>query len=203
MSVAPDLFRSHLQTLADAGYTTISMYDLVEHLNQGTPLPEKPIILTFDDGYRDNYRNAFPLLQEFGMTAMFFVVTDYIDAQNPIYMSWNMAREMQAAGMFIESHGRNHASLRNRTDSYLVWQALGSAETIEYELGVRPRFVTYPFGRYDNSTIRIFESAGYWGGVTIAGGATHSTGNLFQLKRVRMRGSTSPAELLRLLSLNW
>ena len=93
------------------------------------------------------------------MTAMFFVVTDYIDAQNPVYMSWDMAREMQAAGMFIESHGRNHASLRNRTDSYLVWQALGSAETIEYELGVRPRFVTYPFGRYDNSTIRVFSRA--------------------------------------------
>ncbi|MDE0181155.1 MAG: trypsin-like serine protease [Caldilineaceae bacterium] len=203
LSVAPDLFRSHLQTLADAGYTTVSMYDLVEHLNQGAPLPEKPIILTFDDGYRDNYQNAFPLLQEFGMTAMFFVVTDYIDAQNPVYMSWDLAREMQAAGMFIESHGRNHASLRNRTDSYLVWQALGSAETIEYELGVRPRFVTYPFGRYDNSTIRVFESAGYWGGVTIEGGATHTTGNLFQLKRVRMRGTTSPAELLRLLSLNW
>ncbi len=203
LSVPPDLFRSHLQTLADAGYTTISMYDLMEHLNQGAPLPDKPIILTFDDGYRDNYENAFPLLTEYGMTALFFVVTDYIDAQNPTYISWNMAREMQAGGMYIESHGRNHTSLRNRNDEYLIWQALGSAETIEYELGVRPRFVTYPFGNFDRNTIRIFESAGYWGGVTINGGATHTTGELFQLRRVRMRGSTTAAELLRLLSLDW
>ena len=203
LSVAPDRFRSHLQALADAGYTTISMYELVEHLNHGAPLPDKPVVLTFDDGYRDNYENALPLLTEFGMTAMFFVVTDYIDAQDPIYMSWDMAREMQAAGMYIESHGRNHASLRNRNDDYLIWQALGSAETIEYELGVRPRFVTYPFGNYDRNTIRIFESAGYWGGVNIAGGATHTSGDIFQLRRVRIRGTATAAELLRLLSLDW
>ena len=203
LSVSPDLFRSHLQALADAGYTPISMYDLVDHLNQGKPLPEKPVILTFDDGYRDNYENAFPLLQEFGMTAMFFVVSDYMDEGNPLYLSWDMAREMQAAGMFIESHGRNHASLRNRNDDYLIWQALGSAETIEYELGVRPRFITYPFGHYDSNTIRIFESAGFWGGVTIIAGATHSTDDLFQLRRVRVRGTTSAGELLRLLAVDW
>ena len=203
LSVSPDLFRSHLQALADAGYTPISMYDLVDHLNQGAPLPEKPVILTFDDGYRDNYENAFPLLREFGMTAMFFVVSDYMDEGNPLYLSWDMAREMQAAGMFIESHGRNHASLRNRNDDYLIWQALGSAETIEYELGVRPRFITYPFGHYDSNTIRIFESAGFWGGVTIIAGATHSTDDLFQLRRVRVRGTTSAGELLRLLAVDW
>jgi len=203
LSVSPDLFRSHLQALADAGYTPISMYDLVDHLNQGAPLPEKPVILTFDDGYRDNFENAFPLLEEFDMTAMFFVVTDFMDEGNPLYLSWDMAREMQDAGMFIESHGRNHASLRNRNDDYLIWQALGSAETIEHELGVRPRFITYPFGHYDSNTIRIFESAGFWGGVTIIAGATHSTDNLFQLRRVRVRGTTSAGELLRLLEVDW
>ncbi len=203
LSVSPDLFRSHLQALADGGYTPISMYELVSHLNQGAPLPEKPVILTFDDGYRDNYENAFPLLTEFGMTAMFFVVSDYMDEGNPLYLSWDMAREMKDAGMNIESHGRNHASLRNRNDDYLVWQALGSAETIEYELGERPRFVTYPFGHYDSNTIRIFESAGFWGGVTINAGATHSTDDLFQLRRVRVRGTTTAEELLRLLEVEW
>ncbi len=203
LSVSPALFRSHLQALADGGYTPISMYDLVDHLNQGKPLPEKPVILTFDDGYRDNYENAFPLLTEFGMTGMFFVVSDFMDEGNPLYLSWDMAREMQAGGMFIESHGRNHASLRNRNDDFLVWQALGSAETIEHELGVRPRFITYPFGHYDSNTIRIFESAGFWGGVTIVAGATHSTDDLFQLRRVRVRGTTGAGELLRLLEVDW
>ena len=203
LSVTPALFRSHLLALADAGYTTISAYELVAHLEQGAPLPGKPVILTFDDGYRDNYENAFPLLQEFGMTAMFFVVTDYMDAGNPVYLSWDMAREMQAAGMYIESHGRDHTSLRNRNDDFLIWQALGSAETIEHELGVRPRFITYPFGNYDRNTIRIFESAGFWGGVTIRGGATHTNDDRFQLRRVRVRGTTTATALLRLLRLDW
>ena len=203
LSVTPELFASHLQALADAGYTTISMYDLLAHLSQGAPLPLKPVVLTFDDGYRDNYENAFPLLHEMGMIATFFVVTDYMDAENPAYLTWEMARTMQAGGMYIESHGRNHTSLRNRTDDYLVWQALGSAETIEHEIGVRPRFITYPFGIYDENTIRIFESAGFWGGVTIRAGATHATDDLFQLKRVRVRGTTSTADLLYLLELDW
>jgi peptidoglycan/xylan/chitin deacetylase (PgdA/CDA1 family) len=73
-----------------------------------------------------------------------------------------MAREMLHAGISIESHGRNHFSLAGQDDDYLVWQALGSLETIEYELGVRPRFVSYPAGEYDQRTIDIFHSAHYW-----------------------------------------
>ncbi len=203
LSVSPRRFASHLQAMAAAGYTTISMYDLLAHLTQGAPLPPKPVVLTFDDGYRDNYENAFPLLQELGMIATFFVVTDFIDSENPAYLTWEMARAMQAAGMRIESHGRDHTSLQNRKDDYLIWQALGSAETIEFEIGVRPRIITYPFGRYDENTIRIFKSAGFWAGVTVRAGATHMTDDLFQLKRVRVRGTTTAADLLRLLELDW
>ncbi|MCB0114547.1 MAG: polysaccharide deacetylase family protein, partial [Caldilineaceae bacterium] len=144
LSVTPSLFAEHLDRLLAEGYTTIRLDDLLLNLTQGTPLPEKPVIITFDDGYRDNYDNAFPLLKDRDMTAAFFIVTDFIDEERPEYLSWDMVREMYAGGMAIESHGRNHASLAARDDDYLVWQALGSMETIEYELGVRPRFVSYP-----------------------------------------------------------
>jgi peptidoglycan/xylan/chitin deacetylase (PgdA/CDA1 family) len=143
-------------------------------LTQGAPLPDKPVIITFDDGYRDNFTSAFPLFQERGMTATFFVVTDFIDEQRPEYLTWDMARAMLAGGMSIESHGRNHVSLEGKDDDYLVWQALGSLETIEYELGVRPRFVSYPAGDYDQNTIDVFRSANYWAGVTTEQGATHT-----------------------------
>ena len=126
------------------------------------------------------------------MPATFFVVTDFIDKELPEYLTWDMAREMLAAGMSIESHGRNHVSLKNKDTDYLVWQALGSMETIEYELGVRPRFVSYPAGDYDQATIDIFHSANYWAGLTTVQGATHNNQNLFELHRVRVRGTTSP-----------
>ena len=203
LSVTPDRFATHLLALSSTGYTTISLYDLLAHLTQGTPLPQKPVILSFDDGYRDNYENAFPLLQEFGMTATFFVVTDYINEGHSAYLTWEMAREMQAAGMHIESHARTHVDLRNRKDSFLIWQALGSVETIESELGMRPRFITYPSGHYDANTIRIFKDIDFWAGLTTIQGATHSTDDLFQLKRVRVPGTTTGKILLQLLAKNW
>jgi peptidoglycan/xylan/chitin deacetylase (PgdA/CDA1 family) len=203
LSVPPELFAAHLERMLADGYTAISLYDLQAHLMQGAPLPDKPVVITFDDGYRDNYDNAFPLLRARGMTATFFVVTDFIDEERPAYLTWDMAREMHAGGMSIESHGRNHASLQGRDADFLVWQALGSLETIEYELGVRPRFVSYPAGEFDQRTIDIFASANYWAGATTVQGATHSSADPFRLTRVRVRNTTTPDELSRLLALAW
>lgn len=203
LSVSPDLFAAQLDRMLADGYQTITLYDLYAHLAQGAPLPEKPVILTFDDGYRDNYENAFPLLKERGMTATFFIVSDFIDEQRPEYLTWEMVREMHASGMSIESHGRNHVSLKGKDQDYLVWQALGSLETIQHELGVRPRFVSYPAGEYDQLTLDIFRSADYWAGMVTKQGATHALDQPFEWTRVRVRGSTTTDELARLLALDW
>jgi peptidoglycan/xylan/chitin deacetylase (PgdA/CDA1 family) len=203
LSVSPDLFASHLDAIQQAGYTAISLYVLLDHLTHGAPLPEKPVVLTFDDGYRDNYTNAFPILRERGITATFFIVTDFINDERPEYLTWEMVREMYAGGMSIEGHGRNHVSLANKDSDYLIWQALGTYETIAAEIGVRPRFISYPAGEYDQRTIDIFSSASYWAGFTTKQGATHRSDDLFQLRRIRVRGTTSPEELLRLLALDW
>lgn len=203
LSVSPELFTRQLDRMQAEGFTTINPYDLLAHLWEGAPLPEKPVVITFDDGYRDNYTNAFFLLRERGMTATIFVVTDFMDEERPDYLTWEMAREMLAAGFSIESHGRNHISLRNQNQDYLVWQALGSLETIEFELGVRPRFVSYPAGEFDDQTTAIFQSANYWAGFTTIQGATHSSDDLFHLHRVRVRNTTGPDELIRLLELDW
>lgn len=203
LSVAPELFAAHLDRLLAEGYTAVSLYTVIDALQRGAPLPDKPVVITFDDGYRDNYENAFPLLRARNMPATIFVVTDFIDEQRPEYLTWDMAREMLRAGIAIESHGRNHFSLAGRDDDYLVWQALGSLETIEYELGVRPRFVSYPAGEYDQRTIDIFHSANYWAGFTTRQGATLDNAQPFELPRIRVRGDTTPDDLIRLLSLDW
>lgn len=203
LSVTPELFAAQLDAMQQAGYTTISLYTLLDHLTHGTPLPEKPVVLTFDDGYRDNYENAFPLLRDRGLTATFFLVTDFINTERPEYVTWDMVREMYAAGMSIEGHGRNHVSLANKDDDYLIWQALGTYESIELEVGARPHFISYPAGEYDQRTIDIFRSANYWAGFTTKQGATHSSDDPFQMRRIRVRGTASPEELLRLLALDW
>jgi peptidoglycan/xylan/chitin deacetylase (PgdA/CDA1 family) len=203
LSVTPAQFREHLAYLADAGYTAVTLDDLLYALAQGRALPEKPVIITFDDGYRDNYENAFPALREAGVAATFFIITDFITEERPEYMSWTQIQEMAAAGQRFGSHSRNHPNLAGQSVDYLVWQALGGKEAIETKLGQTPRWVAYPSGKYDARTIAVFRSAGFWGGLTTQQGVEHTLDGIFELKRVRVRGSHSAADLAQLLALDW
>jgi peptidoglycan/xylan/chitin deacetylase (PgdA/CDA1 family) len=137
------------------------------------------------------------------MTATFFVVMEFINQERPEYLTWEMVREMHTGGMAIEVHGVDHTTLRKRSRADLEFQALRSYETLQDRLGVRPRFLSYPAGEYDADTIAIFQAAGYWAAVTTIQGATHRSDQLFELRRVRIRNSTTADELVRLLSLDW
>ncbi|RUA16737.1 MAG: hypothetical protein DSY55_03515 [Clostridia bacterium] len=205
LSLAPDIFRQHLNYLREQGYTTIHLQELISYLQTGRPeLPEKPVILTFDDGYLDNYENAFPILQEHNMVATFFIITDFADraATDPAYAryaTWGQIRKMDKAGMEIGSHTRDHPDLRDRSDDFLVWQALGSSQTIEANIGKKPRVLAYPSGYYDEKTVRVFHSAGFWGAVTIQPGVEHDSHRLFELKRLRITNETEVPQLTALL----
>ena len=203
LSVTPAQFESHLEYLTDAGYHAITLDDLLYALAQGRELPAKPVILTFDDGYEDNFTNAFPLLQKYDMVGHFFVISDFVNQERPGYMTWPQIEEMAAAGQRFGSHSRDHPSLKGQSDDYLVWQALGSKEALAEHLGQHPRWISYPAGKYDDRTIAVYESAGYWGGLTTQQGATHTLSGIFELRRVRVRGSHTAADLGRLLELDW
>jgi len=203
LSVAPQLFAAQLDRMQAEGYSIISLYDLVAHLLAGASLPEKPVVLTFDDGYRDNYENAFPLLRERGLTATFFIVTDFIDRERPEYLTWDMVREMAAGGMSIEVHGVDHTTLRGRSQADLEYQALRSYETIQDRIGVRPRLLSYPAGEFDSKAIAMFRSANYWAAVTTIQGVTQRSEKPFELQRIRIRATTTPDDLIRLLEATW
>ncbi|MCD6289881.1 MAG: polysaccharide deacetylase family protein, partial [Anaerolineae bacterium] len=203
LSVPPDRFESHLQLLKEQGYTTISLRELIYHLTRGTSLPPRPIVLTFDDGYQDNYTNAFPLLKKYGFKATFFLITDFITEQRPGYMTWQQIKEMANAGMEIGSHSRNHPDLSGKPVDYLVWQALGSKEAIEHHVGIIPRFISWPSGRYDDQVIAVFHSAHFWGGVTTHQGTVQRSDRPFELQRIRVRGRYTAKDLLVLLRLDW
>lgn len=189
LSVTPEKFREQMDWLKASGYTPISMYHLVYALQIGKPpLPERPIILTFDDGYMDNYENAYPILQELGFTATFFIMTDVTDRAQAGYMTWDIYKELFAAGMSIEVHGREHLDMSGRDDAWLTYHLLGPAQTIEANLGHKPRFIAYPSGRWDDLTISTAHRLDFWGAVTTQNGAHHTKNNLFTLERIRVRG---------------
>jgi len=202
LSVPPERFEAHLRYLKEAGYTTITLDALVYHLTRGWPLPPKPIIITFDDGYLDNYEHAFPLLKKYGFIGAFFIITDVVNHRTPGYMTWDMVREMRAAGMEFGAHGRTHIDLSQADMDQLVWQALGSTEVFQVELGEPARYIAYPSGKYDKDVIAVYHSAHYWAGLTTLPGLVQDSDHLFELKRVRIHHDTTVEQLSVLLSGN-
>ena len=196
LTVSPENFKAQLQFLADAGYHPITLTDLYLHLTQGYPLPERPIALTFDDGYRDAYEVVFPLLLDYGFTGTFFVLATPTHFESPAYMTWAQMKEMSDAGMDIQAHGRDHVDLRGRSYDYLVYQILGIQEAIHHHTGRLPRFFCYPSGQRDANVIAMLKSVGYWGAVTTEWGHTHTRENLFEMPRVRIRGSDTLASFI-------
>lgn len=113
VNIRVDNFRAHMQALKDAGYQTISPSDLYAYVNEGTPLPENPILITFDDGYESNYELAYPILRELDMQATIFAIgvsvgkDTYKDTDNAMtpHFGWDAAREMVGSGLIsVQTH---------------------------------------------------------------------------------------------------
>jgi peptidoglycan/xylan/chitin deacetylase (PgdA/CDA1 family) len=199
LSVTPENFRAQMEYLAANGFTTIDLYDLSLAITEKIELPQKPVIVTLDDGYRDNYENAFPVLRALGQSATFFIATNFIDQNDPNYMTWAMIEEMAAAGMRFEPHSKTHPDLRDQEHDFLVWQILGSQETLAAHLGYTPRYFAYPSGRYDDAVIQVMVELDFWGAVTTAGGKWHGYEDRYQWTRMRVRNTTVLSEFADLL----
>jgi peptidoglycan/xylan/chitin deacetylase (PgdA/CDA1 family) len=199
LSVFPDEFKTQMQFLVNNGYETIDLYDLSLAIVGEKELPPRPVIITMDDGYRDNYENAFPILQELGLSATFFIVTEFVDQGSPNYMDWRMIEEMAAAGMRIEPHSKTHADLTEHERDFIIWEVLGSTETLEAHTKYRPRYLAYPGGWYNDEVQQIVAELGFWGAVTTARGLTHGFEDRFEWSRIRIRGTTTIGEFADLI----
>jgi peptidoglycan/xylan/chitin deacetylase (PgdA/CDA1 family) len=145
----------------------------------------------------------FLLLQRYGFTGTFFLISAPVDAQNPDFLSWDQVLEMYHAGMRFEPHSYDHPDMRNRGFQFVVFQVLAPKEAIEARTGEPCRFFAYPSGRYDDFVIDVLRSAHYWGGVLTAQGATHTSGDIFTLRRVRVQGADTLDDFIRNLNLDW
>jgi peptidoglycan/xylan/chitin deacetylase (PgdA/CDA1 family) len=191
LTVSAAAFEAQMAWLRDNGYTTITLDQLYEYLNGGEPLPPRPVVLTFDDGYLDAYTVAFPTLKKYGHTGAFFVIADFINYSNPEHATWSQLREMADAGMRIESHSRTHIDLRRRSNAVLVWELLGPAEQIEAFIGRKPRFFSYPTGRYDAAVIQILRDLGTNAALTTEIGRTQRLSTAMLWPRLRVRNTTT------------
>lgn len=201
LSVSPAAFREQMTYLRDNGYTPVDLYALSTAIVGYSELPDKPVIITFDDGYIDNYDNAFPILQEFGFQGTFFIISEFVDRGREGYMDWGMIEELARAGHRIESHSRTHPNLTEKDHDGLIWEILGAQETIAAHIGYRPRYFCYPGGDYNEATIQVLRDLDYWGAVTTASGSWHGFNNRFEWERLRLHNFTTITDFARLVDL--
>jgi peptidoglycan/xylan/chitin deacetylase (PgdA/CDA1 family) len=189
LTTSPELFEQHLKLFQDNGIVAISLKDLQYALALGWPLPERRVIITMDDGYDDIYQYAFPLLQKYGVHATLFIPTQFIDDGQPGYMTWPQIEEMSRAGNDIEPHTKDHVDLRHRSRDYLIYEILGSKQTIEAHTGQVARFFAYPAGAYDDNAIAMLKEMNFWSAVSTDSGVKQSLDNIYTLKRLRVSNS--------------
>lgn len=201
--IPPAQFEEQLCYLRDNGYQSIRLYDLTRYLQGGDPLPEKAVILTFDDGYRDNAVAAFPLLQKYGFTATFFINTQPINDEYPAYMTWEQVKQLSGAGMDIESHSHSHPNLKGKPADEVLREVRVSKELIEKHTGKEARFFSYPYGHYDQQVVDILAAEGFWGGVTLRAGTTHELSSTFDLERVWVRADDTLESFAVKLQRGW
>lgn len=201
LSVTPEMFRRQMAFLSENGYTPVDLYTLSLAIVNRATLPEKPVVLTFDDGYLDMYDHVFPVLQEYGFTGTFFIISDFIDQEREGYMTWDMITEMAEEGHRIESHSKTHPDMTRKSRDGMIHEILGAQETIAAHTGARPRYFCYPGGTYNDETIAVLEELDYWGAVTTKNGTWHGFDDRFEWRRVRIRNTTGINEFGVLLDM--
>ncbi len=175
--VSPASMEEQLKYLQDNGYTTIFFSDL-EYIDQ----IEKPVLLTFDDGYLDNYAELFPLLKKYNAKATVFVVTKSLDT-HPLYMTWEQAREMADSGLVdIQSHTYSHPDLNQLTYEEQQFELQQSKLDILRNLGRESYVFCYPSGRYSHGTMAIMEGL-YHFGIRMDGGDYYTQHDPLQVNR--------------------
>ena len=144
-----------------------------------------------------------PLLLEAGFTGTFFVISERVDARDPNHLSREQVSSMVAEGMAIESHSRSHRDLAGRERDLLIFELLGSRETLEAYTGRAPLTIAWPFGSHDGLARQIARQAGYLMAVSTRPGMLHSNTDLHDLARIRINRDLSMAGLASLLRGDW
>ena len=155
----PSIFRAQLQALRDGGRTPIAATDLLDHLQFGTPLPDRPVLLTFDDGSATHHSVALPALTEFGFPAAFFPMTVVLG--KPGWLSTDQLRDLGRAGMTIGAHSWDHQRFDRLSGDEWTTQLDGPRADLAGILGHPVELLAYPHGVWSPEALPRVEAAGY------------------------------------------
>lgn len=182
VTISPDKLYEQLKYLLDNGYTPLTLNELKEYLINNSSIPNKSIVITFDDGYMDNYYYAFPILKDLGIAATIFCITNELNGE--YYLSKEAIIEMSDYGIDIQSHTVTHPHLNTLTYEQQLVELKNSKEYLESILGKKVDSIAYPFGYYNDTTIKAAADSGYTLGFTTKRGLSDRNDAFLKLDRI-------------------
>ncbi len=194
VSTSPDVFQRQMKYLSDAGYTSLRLRELAASMKEGQNLPDKPVVLTFDDGFKNFYSHAFPVLSEYNLCATVFLVTDFCGKYNDWYgnppelprselLSWSDIKALNDAGIEFGSHTRTHPDLTKLSSAAAEAEITQSKSAIEDVLGKETVTFAYPFGR-KNASIRNIAASNFEASCSVELGKMTTRSDFSSLERI-------------------
>ena len=182
-TVSPDIFHRQMDFLKTRGYRVISLDDLVRGIKAGHPPGRKTVVLTFDDGYENNYTQAFPLLRRYGFPATIFVSPDFIGEEG--FLTLAQIADMQRAGIQFGSHGMSQAYLPDLSEEQRILEVGESRRQLMAGLKADVDYFCYPVGGFNARIKDLVRRSGYQGALATNRGYDRFNNDVYELNRIR------------------
>ena len=218
LNVPPEVFAGQMAFLAQNNFNAVTLEQFIDYKDSRQKIPPRTVIVTFDDGYRDNYLNALPVLSRHNLKGTFFVVTGCIGSDKIFPWlkledkSLAHAREnkqywqplgqedilaMDAQGACFGSHTRSHCNLTQVDESEAMEELIGSKESLEKVLARPVRCFAYPYGGVNEQIKKLVKSAGYGAAVSTRWGGNTVRSDFLELRRITIEGGDSLGRFTR------
>ena len=188
LNVTTRTFERQMKFLSDHDYNVISLTEFINRMKANKRIPRKTLVITFDDGLKNNFTNAYPILKKYNFPATMFITTDFIGRKN--FIIPEDVKIMQKNNISIGSHTISHPFLPWMTDKNIRKEVFGSKKILEKITGQKVNLFSYPSGKFNDKTEEIIRDAGYIGAVVTSPGKTKPNDDIYALKRIRISMSS-------------
>ncbi|MFJ6726681.1 polysaccharide deacetylase family protein [Streptomyces sp. NPDC091281] len=205
LSVTPEAFAAQMARVAERGLTPVGTADLAARWRSGRPLPARPVLITFDDGYEGVHRHALPALAAHGFPATLFVSTGWLRGAHDTggaldtMLDWDQVRELADAGVEIGGHSHTHPQLDQLDDTALRDELTRCRDLVAAELGAPPASFAYPYGYSSRRVRTAVRENGFAQALAVGNALARRAQGPYALRRVTVRRTTDDAEFVRLL----
>jgi len=200
LTVDPRDFSAQMHWIVSHGFHGITQLQLYDALMKGTPLPSKPVMITFDDGYRDVFGKASTTLKRLRLPATAYVITDRISGPDASFLTWPLLKGLERRGIEIGSHTIHHVELPTLSSAQATHELVGSQRLLERKLGHPVQWFAYPAGKVDGRIVGLVRRAGYVLAMTTEPGTTQSASQPFLLHRYEIQDTTGVRGVSGILS---